>query len=302
MRAWQKTRTCPEMRVGPGMKIQVFATVVALSACNASRVPASGQTLARPTPIASNEVSAVDSPRAGRQCEQLGYAEAFTPTLAQRRANARALQLHRERRSTEAAEIWSGLLETTPAYTLARYNRACAFAKLSAQQQAFEELKQVYCEDYPTFASKATNDDDLVALRPALSRLGGQIEAEYRAAHATSDSVILRGTFNSEEGESRWAQAARYTDQRFVPVAPRTVHTGPRTSTPPLITAMETEAGIVTVSSSASDADDPSLIVGGVEIVLTEPVTGIELARWRTPGRRHHVPGRGDGAAAERYS
>lgn len=183
----------------------------------------------------------------------------------------------------------TGLLEPSPMYTLARYNRSCAMARLGATTQALREMERVLCEDLPTYLPKALADNDLESLHPSLEELRISLEAEYQTTYAASDSVMMRGEltprdpFSGHPRFGRWGQLARYVGGRFVPIGPRVTHSVNHEYSPVMVSAMQTDSGVVTVSSSSINADARSWIDTDVTVVMTEPGTGVEIARWESP-------------------
>jgi len=190
--------------------------------------PASVQTLTPLTPPAS--------PHAGAPpCAALGYAAApRSPTKVAQALNLLALAEHRAGRYESSARGFESALELEPTYAAARFNLACALARLERLDEARRAIHTLLCEDLPSYAPRLTSDPDLEPLRAELSALVPAIARQYAAAAASGASLVAGGTDLVEERpESAWIQAGIWSHgaRRFVPMGPR-VREGTTTSSP----------------------------------------------------------------------
>jgi hypothetical protein len=147
--------------------------------------------------------------------------------------NREALAHHRAGRHERALAGFEQALEADPAYDWARYNRACALARLHRMAEAVAEVERLVLEDLPTFGPRWAQDEDLAAAHatPEGQRLDArlpEIRAAYRQAIAAGiPAMTYRPRKPLGDGQPRIPQQALRlgaydpTARRFVPAVPR---------------------------------------------------------------------------------
>jgi hypothetical protein len=169
-------------------------------------------------------------------CAQIGTTSA-APAVSEEAeaANRRALEVHQAGRYEESERAFREVVAGSPGYAMARFNHACALARLERVTEAWAELGPLLCADLPTFAERLAKDDDLRALRddprtgPALAELSARyLEA---ARGGTPLVAYAYGPPNARVGR-RWesSQAGSYLhgQRRFLPMGPNVREAGRR--------------------------------------------------------------------------
>lgn len=146
-----------------------------------------------------------------------GYARPFTPSAELVGRLRRGLRAHAAGDYEASRATFAEVLERAPDYHAARYDLACALARLGREAEAREAIERTLAADLPTFLPKALADEDLAPLGDHIERFGGAMEARYREASRDGDELVAFG----REGGRHWAQAGFWTGQRFVPASPR---------------------------------------------------------------------------------
>jgi tetratricopeptide (TPR) repeat protein len=118
------------------------------------------------------------------------------PTRTADAHNRRGLTLHRAGDYEQSLAAFDEALAVEPDYAWARYNRACALARLGQFEPAAAELERLLRADLPRFGPRLQTDDDLAELRgsavgTALERAHEQIAAAYLAAVATGVTAVV---------------------------------------------------------------------------------------------------------------
>ena len=170
----------------------------------------------------------------------IGWSHAPDVDAAARKENGRALKLHRAGDYAGARDGFAAALRLSPDHDLARYNLACALARLGEIDAARDELSTLLHRDLLRFQGRWRGpeaDADLEALRtskhaPELDALVGSLRTAYAAAHdrgipaylyafapngvrlTDDDQEILTGG-TSELVAGAWLHDAK----RFVPLA-----------------------------------------------------------------------------------
>lgn len=217
----------------PGLVLTSLAVLSCL-ACSSERGPVP------PPRVASDEGTAEPSfsPSPARPAETaplvLGWSTIpGAPTPAADAHNRRGLKLHRAKEYEQSLAAFDEALAVEPDYAWARYNRACALARLERFEAAAAELERLLREDLPRFGPRLRGDEDLAALRrsalgEALEHTHEQIAAAYLAAVATGvTAVIYREVeydFDARRGLAAYdhLRLGVYDHQqgRFVPLSP----------------------------------------------------------------------------------
>lgn len=98
--------------------------------------------------------------------EELGWDEVpDEPPKDAFRSNTEGWKLHQEGNWAGSRAAFAEAVRAFPDYDLARYNLACAYARLGQLDQALETLTTVLKRDFPRFRRRAEEDQDLQRLR-----------------------------------------------------------------------------------------------------------------------------------------
>ena len=117
-----------------------------------------------PEPPTSNE----PAPRALPRCEALGRTSIpDVPSRDARRTNREGLTAHERGDHAAALASFERALELAPDYENARFNEACALARLGRIDEAWERVQALACADLPSFAPRVLRDPDLEGVRAA---------------------------------------------------------------------------------------------------------------------------------------
>lgn len=215
--------------------------------------------------------------------------------------NRRALAVH-QRGDFEASEAaFHAVLEASPGYALARFNHACALARLGRLDEARVSLEALLAEDLPTFGPRLEADPDLAALREgahaaSLASTRARVEAAYRRALA--EGQIVTRVAEVPRALPREGRVARRTvrvgvwlagERRFVPMGPRVARSAdePEPSAMVLATgALDRELGIVISLTGLGRWSEGDNYIDRTEVSVHRAVTGEELARRRDPCAR----------------
>jgi hypothetical protein len=161
------------------------------------------------------------------------------PPRAATRANAEALVLHRKGDFEAALAGYDGALAIDPSHPWARYNRACALARLARVDEAAVAVRQLLLEDLPQFRRRFLHDEDLETLRDApagaeLRVLLARIEEAYGDALDRGTPAFVYRERSGWIGETARSARTPYTDlrvgvydheqRRFVPMTPTVEH------------------------------------------------------------------------------
>ncbi|MEM7156041.1 MAG: hypothetical protein AAF799_24525 [Myxococcota bacterium] len=113
------------------------------------------------------------------------------PRAEASRANRQALAHHRAGRYAEALAGFDRALQLQPDHAWARYNRACARARLGNGEPVVSELEILLRSDLPTFLPRWHDDEDLAAIRE--SEAGRRLAARLPQIQAAYADAIARG-------------------------------------------------------------------------------------------------------------
>lgn len=170
------------------------------------------------------------------------------PDPSARAANGDALRIHGHALGAseeEARRVYEGsaiafqrVADAHPDYLNARFNQACALARLGRHDEAIDILRTLVTLDLPSFGPRIDSDPDLASLAEAPAFFGLQQEREalrvrYLAALEVGVPVVqvtpeeILPAMRDDEGETHRTvyQAGVWlaSERRFVPMAPRTV-------------------------------------------------------------------------------
>lgn len=191
------------------------------------------------------------------------------PSAQAQHANRSALRLHRSGDHEASLAGFRRALEEAPDYDAARFNAACAQARLGQLDEARATMGALLRRDLPTYASKLATDPDLQALRidPELRALVRRLTERYRAAIPTGVEVVASrpppastvDDVGSPDEGPLWSQAGVLTpERRFVPLAPRLRRREPgRAILATLVDAAHDR--VLALRYPGTDAEDPVL-------------------------------------------
>lgn len=191
-------------------------------------------------------------------------------------ANRAALAHHQAGRHAQSEAGWAALLASEPDHDMARFNHACALARLGRLDEARAELVVVLHHDLPTFEQRLA-DPDLAPLHadPALASLRAALRARYAAAAAAGHPSVVVGArtracgaaFDRIDASVQAGVLDRGT-QRFVPLAPR-VHAEGSRATPHAHAAAYFDPAAqrtLVVTALSANADVPRLERGTLDV------------------------------------
>lgn len=227
---------------------------------------------------------------------QIGYAALPTePTDAELARVRAALAVH-GRGDYEASEAaFRAVVEESPGYLDARYDLACALARLDRVDEARVLVESMLALDYPSIAPRLDADEDLAALRDNthLVALRARLERAYR--DALRDGVEVSRVVDRQltvRRSRRTVQAGVWlaSSRRFVPMGRSFTRQGhheeggdwyPVVST----VALDRELGVVVALLGRSGNRPFDDVLTRVELVAAEIGTGRPLgtARLRCP-------------------
>ncbi|UJR87212.1 MULTISPECIES: hypothetical protein [Sandaracinus] len=228
---------------------------------------------------------------------EIGWAELpADPPPAARRALREALRAH-ERGDYAASEAgFRALADAHPDATMARFDLACALARLGRRDAAVVELEALLWLDHPSIAPRLDGDPDLAVIREDASAWARIASARDRS-RAEWASALVRGAPITHVTETRAAGAhepIRRTAQagvwlhdarRFVPMSPRIareVHDGDE-GTPLAVAVLDApRARVLTLSGTGAFSEGGDYIYD-LELVARSVPDGVELARARAP-------------------
>jgi len=194
----------------------------------ASAVPAASEVIPENVATKAPVVPAIEP-------AEIGFAAAPTVSKKARAANRKALELHRAGDYAGARKGFEAALALSPDHDMARFNLACALARLGEIEASRAELETLLRRDLLRFQGRWKTDADLEAVRttkhaPELDALIEGLRTAYDAAHDQGIAAYLydvepspaQTTFGGEflgKGSSSlisgiWLHDAR----RFVPL------------------------------------------------------------------------------------
>lgn len=227
--------------------------------------------------------------------QPIGYAKIPELTKEIRALNRKMLKLHRKGQYEKAVKGFTKVLELSKGlggFPGARYNLACALAKLDRFEESTRHLKLLLRRDLPRFGRRIDEDEDLVDLRrskiwPSILSHRTLMQKRWQEAMARGVAVVSNWKVDErwEQGDqiTNYAQAGIYDHEwkRFVPMAPPV-----RMKTDFLSTSLlgayfdRHEKQVVTIQAIGANADDfhiCNLVIkifraGTGEILLTHKV------------------------------
>lgn len=212
-------------------------------------------------------------------CEP-GWSTPFTPSAAQLNHNRRALsRLAADDVEGARAEL-AALLDDVPAYDSARFNLACALARLDRDAEARDELETLLCRDLPTNLPRARSDEDLADLRSDVDTIAERVLPRYRETEGTPLVAFGKTEVGSDFQAPNlfWSQSGIWTGARFVPAAPRQ-QARQRNGEQPLLASTVIGDVAVEVESVASAAEMAYL--PPLEVRVTKLFEGEQIAERR---------------------
>ncbi|MCU0675454.1 MAG: hypothetical protein MUE69_22000 [Myxococcota bacterium] len=177
----------------------------------------------------------------------------------------------------------------TPSYDIARFNEACALAKLGRVDEAWGIVRTLLCVDLPSFAQRALHDPDLEAVRARhdVSGFVASVAGRYRETVRVGVPLVAYRAEPVPEtggfGGPLTAQAGvwLHSEGRFVPLSPSVrVDSGDAPIVAPLLDLPREQVVVVTTPGSGAEGD-----VGiTTRLRLFSVPTGELLAEARVPG------------------
>lgn len=235
------------------------------------------------------------------------------PDAAARAANAEALRIHGHASGAseeEARRVYEGSLAAFqrvasdhPDYLFARFNAACALARLGRSDEAIAILRALLALDLPTFGPRLDADPDLASLPSApgwaaLSAYRSEVRTRYEEALAQGAPLVhvtpletISATDGALDGRvRRTVQAGVWLsrEHRFVPMAPRLSREVSAPLDDLLLTAavVDREHDAVLVFEGLGSWSEGGGPIEEGTLVAYEAGTGIERARL-TSTRAH---------------
>lgn len=231
------------------MRPLVLISIVLLACGEAASAPAPAPTPTADRPLPAPGAPAPSSAPVTPPLVAIGWDHLpRDPDAAARAANAEALRIHGHAMGAteeEARRVYEGSLaafervaEAHPDYLFARFNVACALARLGRNEEAIAIMRELLARDLPTFGPRLDADPDLASLSAAtgfaaLVSYRDVLRARYAAAliegvpliHATPTEAIAAPSDDADARERRTYQAGVWLhgERRFVPMAPRMV-------------------------------------------------------------------------------
>ncbi|HEX2729944.1 MAG TPA: hypothetical protein VHM70_00005, partial [Polyangiaceae bacterium] len=152
-------------------------------------LPSAGESTATATPLATS-VARESLPPARLPLVAKGFERLPHPVLASaQKANSAALLEHQQQHWEAARAGFERALQLDPTYDLARYNLACALARLERFSDVVSELELLLQRDLPRFGARLSSDRDL---------------AQFRASAIGNDLLARMQTL-----QTSWLQRAR---------------------------------------------------------------------------------------------
>ncbi len=266
----------------------VATIVLALAGCECGREEPPPPS-APPTPRVTDPAPApVIEPVATAAPLTIGYAP--TPVEPDGDAEARnraALARHRAGDFVASEAAFGALARERPSFLFARFNHACALARLERLDEAHAILEELLALDYPTFAPRLDADEDLAALRAGahaeiLADLRARIEAAYRAAMREGVPIVYVDDDPGERpGTARVVQAGVWLarERRFVPMGPRIVQGREEYEECIAATVLDAERGVVVAISGQGMRAEGGDYLRAARVGAWEAPTGRELER-----------------------
>ncbi len=219
----------------------------------------------------------------------MGLTRADVISGAAREANAAALVHHAAGRYTESEAGFRAAMEASPDYRSARFNHACALARLGRSADAWTELEGLLCADLPSFAPRLRTDPDLESVRAEheVDAVIAAIAARYRdAARSGTPMVAFEHGPELDQDQGVWgtaweeSQAGVWLDASgvFVPMGPRHhvsgVRQGESEALPLPATRYDPETGNVMSVLARGNLSEGGGLTCALELRLTEGATG----------------------------
>ncbi|MCB9612796.1 MAG: tetratricopeptide repeat protein [Sandaracinus sp.] len=242
-----------------------------------------------PEPPSSND----PVPRALPRCDAIGRTSIpEVPSAEARRANREGLTAHERGDHTAALARFERALELAPDYENARFNAACALARLGRVDEAWERVRALACTDLPSFAPRALRDPDLEGVRAAHD-VAAFVAAEavhYEGAMREGVPLVayreepIVDPGNGAYGGAVTAQAGvwLHAEHRFVPLSPNLrVERGEAPTVAPLVDVARGQVVVVTTTGSSAEGPAPiptrvRLFAAGTGDVLADARVGGE--------------------------
>ena len=155
------------------------------------------------------------------------------PTRSANEAVHAGLARHRAGAFAASRALFDEALAASPSYALARFDRACAAARLGDLESAATDLETLLALDLPGFVGRIESDPDLEPLRTSKrgAELRSKREAIRAAWHAAIADAVPAVMWRERDGsalsyksakEAAWLRVGAWspTTHRFLPLAP----------------------------------------------------------------------------------
>lgn len=251
---------------------------------------------AAPPPLAAPVVVAPMPPAppmaASVPCAAIGLSHADAVSALARERNADALAHHAAGRYEASEAGFRAAMEASPDYRTARFNHACALARLGRDADAWAEIEPLLCTDLPSFAPRVRADADLESVRAShdVDARVSAIAAQYRAlaAHGTPLVAYEHGPALGPDRDgfgSAWEEAQAivwlHADSVALPMGPRQHVSALRSISGDAIALPATRYDPVTgnafVVSARGNLSEGGGLFGPLDLRVVEGATGAPI-------------------------
>ena len=200
------------------------------AAVDAATGPDAGAPVASVGPSTSASATPLDAAKAARAAlGEIGFDRPLVATPEGAiKANDVAYAKHTKEDFAGSKAGFADAVARAPDFVLARYNLACALARLGELRASREELERVLAADLVTFRARIDTDADLASLRssPEMATLRARLtvlqSAFSLAWREGVESLVWRGHVEGNHVDTKLLRVGVYLgdQRRFVPLVP----------------------------------------------------------------------------------